>query len=68
MWLYFLSNKKKVVVLFDNPPPYGGVRVSSAVMFRNLQREEGGTYEPAPFDSSDLSEKLSSILLGRKVN
>jgi len=52
----------KVLVVFDPPPPYGGVRVSSMYTFNSLSKNDDVIYEGFLFDTYPGS--LVSMVLG----
>ena len=56
------KNKKKLTVLFDSPPPYGGVRVSANITYTLLHQKDEFCVESCPFVSS--RENLLSNLYG----
>lgn len=43
---------KKIIVLFDSPPPYGGVRVSANITYMMLRQKAELFVEPCSFTSS----------------
>lgn len=47
------SPNYKVLVVFDSPPPFGGVRVSANKIFTSLSRLNGVDYKRTTFDSGD---------------
>lgn len=57
-----MNSDELVVFLYDPPPPYGGVRVSSTKMLYSLKTYPGVHYLPTFFESSPRSILISLLL------